>query len=426
MNHRTYIPRVVDGELDSLLSQLPAVAVEGAKAVGKTRTASRRAGTTYELDDPGQRQIVEADPALVREGEPPILIDEWQRVPATWDVVRRAVDAGAEPGSYLLTGSATPSERPTHSGAGRMVSVRMRPLSLAERIPGSPAASLGELLSGDRPPLSGRTDRTLTDYVDAVVQSGFPGLQRYDGDPLRRQLDGYLQRIVDTDFEQLGRSVRNREALRRWMTAFAAATATTASYETIRDAATAGQGNKPAKSTTRPYRETLEQLWIIDQVPAWQPSGNYLSELGRAPKHHLADPALAARLLGVGKGALLQAEEPGPPVPRDGTLLGHLFESLVALSVRVYAEALDAGVRHLRTWRGRHEVDLIVERADGRVLAIEVKLSDTVDGEDVADLHWLAEEIGDQLLDAAVVNTGPGCYRRDDGIGVVPAALLGP
>lgn len=426
MNDRTYISRIVDGELDTLLSQLPALSIEGAKAVGKTRTASRRAGTTYELDDPGQRQIVEGGPGLVREGEPPILIDEWQRVPATWDVVRRAVDAGAEPGSYILTGSATPSEQPTHSGAGRMVSVRMRPLSLAERTLGTPEVSLRALLSGNRPSQSGRTDRTLTDYVDAILQSGFPGLQEYEGHPLRKQLDGYLRRIVDTDFEQLGRSVRNRETLRRWMTAFAAATATTASYETIRDAATAGQGNKPARTTTRPYRETLEQLWIIDQVPAWQPTRNYFSELGEAPKHHLADPALAARLLGVGKQALLQAEESGPPVPRDGTLLRHLFESLVTLSLRVYTEALDARVRHLRTWRGRHEVDLIVERADGRVLAVEVKLSDTVEGEDVADLHWLAEELGDELLDAVVINTGPGCYRRDDGIAVVPASLLGP
>lgn len=426
MKDRSYIPRIVDGELDTLLSELPAVSVEGAKAVGKTRTASRRAGATYELDDPGQRQIVEADPGLVREGEPPILVDEWQRVPATWDIVRRAVDAGAEPGSYLLTGSATPSEKPTHSGAGRIVTLRMRPLSLAERFQEEATTSLESLLAGDRPSLSGRTDRGMMDYVDAILQSGFPGLRGFDGDSLRMQLDGYLRQIIDTDFEQLGRSVRNRDALRRWMTAFAAATATTASYETIRDAATAGQGNKPARTTTRPYRETLEQLWIIDQVPAWRPSRNYFSELGEAPKHHLADPALAARLLGVGRGALLQADESGPPVPRDGTLLGHLFESLVTLSVRTYTQALDARVRHLRTWRGRHEVDLVVERADGRVLAMEVKLSDTVGGEDVSDLHWLAREIGDELLDAVVINTGPGCFRRDDGIGVVPAALLGP
>ena len=84
----------MDRELDELLAQLPAVAIEGPKAVGKTETASRRANSIHQLDDPAQRAIVEADPERVLTGEPPLLIDEWQRVPAVWDVVRRAVDRG--------------------------------------------------------------------------------------------------------------------------------------------------------------------------------------------------------------------------------------------------------------------------------------------------------------------------------------------
>lgn len=231
---------------------------------------------------------------------------------------------------------------------------------------------------------------------------------------------------MDVDFEELGQSVRKPGTLRRWMTAFAAATSTSASYETIRDAATSGEGDKPSYSATRPYRETLERLWIIDQVPAWIPSRNYLSQLTQKPKHHLADPALAARLLGIDAGALLKGEEPGPDIPRDGTLLGHLFESLVTLSVRVYAEAAEARIGHLRTRGGRHEVDLIVERGDSRIVALEVKLSRTVDDTDVGHLLWLREEIGEDLLDAVVVTTGPRAYRRKDGIAVIPAALLGP
>lgn len=409
-----------------LLEALPAVSLEGPKAVGKTRTASRRAATVYELDDPAQRQVVQAEPAQILNGEPPILVDEWQRVPESWDVVRRAVDAGADPGQFLLTGSATPSQKPTHSGAGRIVTVRMRPLSLAERFPDEPTVSIEDLLTGERASLDGRTDQRLGDYTEAIVASGFPGLQHLEGRPLREQLNGYLRRIVDTDFEQLGHTVRKQGALHRWMTAYAAATSTTASYEKIRDAATGGKADKPAKTTTRPYRETLEQLWIVDEVPAWIPSRNYFSQLAKSPKHHLADPGLAARLLGVDSRALLEAEEPGPPVPRDGTLLGHLFESLVTMSVRVYAQAAGARVRHLRTWGGRHEVDLILERDDGRVLAVEVRMGGSVEDDDVAHLHWLADRVGDDLLDAVVVNSGPAAYRRDDGIGVIPAAVLGP
>ena len=140
--------------------------------------------------------------------------------------------------------------------------------------------------------------------------------------------------------------------------------------------------------------------------------------------HQLADPALTARLLGVDTGALVDGAPAGPPIPREGTLLGALFESLVTLSVRTCAQANEARVGHLRTRGGEHEIDLIVERRDGRVVALEVKLSATVDDAATRHLAWLAERLGPDLLDAAVITTGHEAYRRADGIGVIPAGLL--
>lgn len=421
-----YIPRVVDGELDELMAQLPAIALEGPKAVGKTETARRRAKTIHRLDDPAQRAIAEADPARLLSGTPPLLIDEWQRVPAVWDAVRRAVDQGSPPSQFLLTGSASPAAAPTHSGAGRIVTVRMRPLSLAERRLEAPTVSVRELLVGDSPEISGRTTVRLDDYVDEIVRSGLPGLQSYRGRALRSQLDGYLNRIIDTDFQEQGLPVRRPETLRRWIAAYAAATATTASYETIRDAATSGQQDKPSRSATQPWRDVLERLWILDPVPAWLPTQNYLNRLAQLPKHHLADPALAAAMLGIDADALLKGVEAGPRIPRSGLLLGRLFESLVTLSLRVYAQAAEAQLRHLRLHGGGQEVDLIIERNDRRIIAIEVKLSRTVAEDDVRHLVWLREKIGADLLDAVVINTGPEAYRRKDGIAVIPAVLLGP
>jgi predicted AAA+ superfamily ATPase len=420
-----YLPRAVDAELDELLTSLPALALEGPKGVGKTATARRRAGTLIELDDPAQRAIAEADPAAALTGPPPVLVDEWQRVPAIWDAVRRSVDRNAEPGRFLLTGSANPATPPTHSGAGRIATVRMRPLSLSERGVGTPTVSLRRLLRGDAPAVHGRTDVSLANYVHEIVQSGFPGMRQLKGRALRTQLDGYIRRIIDHDFEEQGLRVRRPDVLERWMTAYAAATATTASYETIRDAATSGQGDKPSKTTTQPYRDILERLWIVDPVPAWMPTRNHINRLAQPPKHHLADPALSVRLLGLDADALLRGDESGVVIPRDGSLLGHLFESLVTLGVRVSAQAAEARVRHLRSHGGAREIDLIVERADQRVLAIEVKLSASVDDDDVRNLLWLREQIGEDLLDAVVINTGPQAYRRKDGVAVVPAALLG-
>jgi predicted AAA+ superfamily ATPase len=261
--------------------------------------------------------------------------------------------------------------------------------------------------------------------VQEILTSGFPGIRGLSNRLLRAQLDGYLDRIVDRDFEDLGRHVRRPGTLRRWMQAYAAATATTASYEKIRDAATSGQGEKPTRATTQPYREVLERLWILDPIPAWLPTRNRLARLSSPPKHHLADPALAARLLGVDATTLLRAQPAGPPMTREGTLLGALFESLVTLSVRVYAQATEARTAHLRTWSGEREVDLIVERGR-QLIAIEVKLGQTPDERDVRHLLWLRGELGDDLADAIVITTGQAAYRRADGIAVVPASLLGP
>jgi len=294
-----YLKRVVDAELDELMPELPAIALEGPKGVGKTATAERRARSVFYLDEPAHRVIAEADPAQVLTGEKPLLLDEWQRVPALWDAVRRAVDHESAPGRYLLTGSAGPVTPPTHSGAGRIVNLRMRPMSLSERGIGTPSVSLKRLLRGDQPKIAGKTDLMLAEYVREIVNSGFPGIRRLSGRALRLQLDGYLRRIIDTDFTEQGYTVRRPEVLQRWMAAYAAATATMASCETIRDAATSGQGEKPSKTTTQPYREILERLWIVDPVPAWLPSRNRLNRLAQPPKHHLADPALAVRILGL-------------------------------------------------------------------------------------------------------------------------------
>ncbi len=276
-----YIRRIVDDELDELLRELPAIAVEGAKAVGKTATASRRAATIHRLDDPSQYSVAVADPHRLLDGPPPVLIDEWQRLPESWDLVRRAVDEhGTErPASYLLTGSASPEKPSTHSGAARIVTVRLRTMTLPEREIATPTVSLSEILGGRRPDLEGSTRLRLEDYVDEILASGFPGLRGLSGRALRSQLDGYLQRIVDHDFDEMGHRVRRPETLRSWMTAYAAASSTTTSFEKIRDAATSGETEKPTRKATLPYRTVLERLWIVDPVPAWLPTRSHLRRL---------------------------------------------------------------------------------------------------------------------------------------------------
>jgi len=419
-----YRRRVLDDTLDALAPHLRALSIHGPKAVGKTATATRRAESIIDLSLPAQREIVAADPTILTRLPGPVLVDEWQRLPEVWDHVRRAVDAGSPAGHFIIAGSSAPRGAVVHSGAGRIVPLRMRPLSLAERDVDTPTVSLAALLDGNRD-IGGATTLRLTDYVEEITASGFPALRGLPPRARRAELNAYLDNVVQREFPEQGYQIRRPTVLRAWLAAYAAATSTTTAYSKILDAATPGLGNKPSRETTLAYRDALTSLWLLDAIPPWIPSRNHLERLGRSPKHQLADPALAARLLGLDGSALLRAEQ-GGTVLSAGTILGALFEHLAALSFHTYAEAAEARVGHLRTQSNDHEIDLIVERSDGRVVAVEIKLADRVEDSDVRHLTWLRDRIGDDLIDALVIYAGEHVYRRRDGVAVVPLALLGP
>ncbi len=403
---------------------LPAIAIEGAKGVGKTATATRRAADVFTLDKEDTLSVVEASPKVVLTGQPPTFIDEWQMVPAVWNEVRHAVDDGADAGRFLLAGSATPSPKARiHSGAARIVRLLMRPMSLPERDFEEPAVSLSALLTGEQPDVSGRTDRSLPDYTREILTSGFPGIRAADPTARPYLLDSYVNQLADHDIPEAGGVVRRPATLLAWLRAYAAASSTTASYASILNAATPGEDVKPAKETATSYRDLLQRLWVVDPLEAWLPGSSPLKRLGQSPKHHVVDPALAAHVVGMGEAGLLHGE--GPTSRPGSTFLGALFESLATQTVRVLAEAARAKVHHLRLQGGTHEVDLIVEREDGRVLAIEVKLSDATRPADVSHLNWLASEAPSLVLDKIVLNTGNLAYRRKDGVAIIPLALLG-
>jgi predicted AAA+ superfamily ATPase len=265
----------------------------------------------------------------------------------------------------------------------------------------------------------------LRDYANEITWSGLPGIRSGPTGLAGRAIDSYIQQIVERDIPELGENVRRPRALMGWLAAYGAATATTASTAKILAAATPGQSDKPGKNTVEAYREILERIWVLDPLPAWLPQFNPLKRLGQAPKHNLLDPALAARLLGATADSLLRGDSPYETRTEAG-LLAALFESLAAMTVRVFAQAAESTVSHMRTHSGEHEVDLIVERPDHRVVAIEVKLGTAPQPSSSKHLNWLQGEIGDTLIDKAVITSGEFAYRQADGTAVIPLSLLGP
>lgn len=412
-----YLKRVIDYEIAQVFPQLPALCIAGAKGVGKTETAQRLARTTYQLDQVDTRTILQADPRLFLQQPPPVLLDEWQLLPETWDTVRRAVDNGAPPESFLLTGSASPKPGvQTHSGAGRIITLRMRPLTLSERGIATPTVSLRGLFAGEEA-VTGSSDLTASDYADAICQTGLPGFQQLTGRALRLAVDSYLRDLMDKDIFAQGYFTRTPHTLRAWLRSYAQATATTASYAQILEGATAGEGDKPSSETTRTYRDFLTKLWILEPLEAWQPLGSGWKRLTSSPKHHLVDPGFAARLLDLESQDLL--------TPAGANMYGALFESLAVLCVRVFAQALEATVGHFRTRAGEHEVDLVVQGRGGAIVALEVKTANRVSDHDVKHLLWLRKRVGQKMRAAAVLYGGKQAYMRKDGIAVIPLGCLG-
>lgn len=166
-----YVRRVVDDVLDDLMPSLPAILLDGPKAVGKTATALQRARTVWRLSRPAEASVVTADPHQAFDNPAPVLLDEYQRATPVFDAVREAVDEDTSPGRFLLTGSAPPPG--SHSGAGRITTVRLWPLTLPERGVSTPTVAPRALFDdGFSAPVTGTCPLTLADYTDLILSSG--------------------------------------------------------------------------------------------------------------------------------------------------------------------------------------------------------------------------------------------------------------
>ena len=415
----TYQPRVVDAELRARLRAAGAVVIEGPKASGKTSTAREQASSTVLLDvDDNARRAVALDPALVLDGPIPRLIDEWQVEPAIWNHIRRAVDDRAEPGQFILTGSAVPADDITrHTGAGRISRLRMRPMTLFETGHTNGAVSVAGLLDGEqvRADDAGLTVRDLTDVVAA---GGWPGLAGRPVPEAQSAVRDYLEEIRRVDIGAVDGIRRDPEKVGRLLRSLARNIATHASITTLAGDA-GGVDGSLKNDTVQEYLTALERLMIVEDQPAWAPHLRSRSVLRVSAKRHFVDPSLAVAALRATPERLL----------RDLNLFGFLFESLVVRDLRVHAQAADARVLQYRDNTGL-EVDAVVEAADGRWGAFEVKLGGRQVEDAAANLRKFAARVdtsrsGAPAVLAVVVGTGYG-YVREDGVSVVPIGTLAP
>jgi predicted AAA+ superfamily ATPase len=414
-----YRSRVVDSELADRLRAAGAVVIEGPKACGKTATARQVAASEVLLDvDANARRAIAVEPALVLDGPTPRLLDEWQIEPEIWNHVRRAIDGRADPGQFVLTGSAVPADDITrHTGAGRIARLRMRPMSLFEVGRSTGGVSLRVLLDGEIEP-SADPGLTVAQIAEEIAVGGWPGLRRLGVRGGRLAVRDYLQEVARVYVGRVDGTRRDPNRVSRLLASLARNVATHATATTL--AADAGGADGAMKDdTVREYLAALERLMIVEDQPAWAPHLRSRHRLRTAPRRHFVDPSLAVAALRATPERLLG----------DLNLFGFLFESLVVRDLRVYAQAADARVLHYRD-SGGLEVDAIVEAGDGRWMAFEIKLGQGQIDAAAASLTRFAGRVdtikcGSPAM-LGVIVAGGYRYRREDGVAVIPIGALGP
>lgn len=394
--------------------------VSGPRACGKTTTCvaeiQRRGGSIVRLDDPDERAAVAADPAgYLAHLQHPVLIDEYQRVPATLDVIKTQLSRGADaPGSWLLTGSVS-LETVTDAAeslGGRLTDVTMGTLTVDERNDHPDPRFLRRLLAegpgflrGWRPPERLGRDELLAE----AIRGGFPLVtDRASAASRRCGLQDWINASVIADGAAVG-GIRDVESLRRMLRRYAAATAAI----TPKDKPTADL-LEINRRTVAGYRDLLAGLHVTWDLPALVP-GNAKGQVTRSPKLHLADSGLAAHLAGRDHPEALQ---------RDPQFAGALVETMVANDLRVQAAVHDDTPRLLHFRVDSHEVDLVIETPDGHLIGIEVKLTTNPGDKDLAGLRRLHHAAGSRWAAGLVLCRVPAGRTTDDNLTIAPIDAL--
>ncbi len=414
-----YLPRVADALMGRALDIMPIVVVKGARGIGKSWTGLRHARSEVRLDrDPSAAEAAALAPGRTLDGARPRLVDEWQLAPGLWNVARHVVDSEPGAGHFIFTGSAhPPDDRTRHSGAGRVMRVRMRPMSLAESGESTAEVSLASLL--DRGDSSARApEADMGVVVEALCRGGWPRHLDMSASKAQSLCRAYLQEVARADIPRLGRTLHRPDAVLRLLASLSRNIATEAAATTL-SRHIAGD-DVPSRSSVAEYLEALTRVYIVEDLPAWVTHLKSRARLRRSPKRHLVDPSLAVATLRASPERLW----------RDPAYLGHAFESLVVRDLRVYSEANDAAVYHYRDSNG-HEIDAVIEHGDGRWLAVEVKLGSGARLDAAAkSLTRACEQIdltrmGEPVKKLVITAEGYG-YERPDGVSVLPITALGP
>ncbi|MCQ2078631.1 MAG: DUF4143 domain-containing protein [archaeon] len=426
---KEYVPRLADKRLNFLLSSCGAVYVKGPKWCGKSTTAEQQAkSTVYMQDKEKQAQYVALArnaPHIFLSGETPRLIDEWQSISFIWDSIRFEVDQRNEFGQFILTGSTVPNldekKEYEHSGAGRIVPMILRTMSLYESRDSNGKVSLSNLFQGIAFEGAAESNQDLADYAYLICRGGWPlaVIQMNDRVALQ-QVRNYYQVLIQEDFQRLKKKKRGTLKINSLLKSYSRNVSSQCSISTLRNDLRNHGDSDMDDDTIYAYLEDLESLYVIEELPAWNVNIRSKAAVHSADTRHFIDPSIGCAALDVWPEDLIN----------DLNTMGCFFESLVVRDLRVYAEALGGTLYHYRDSDGL-EADAVIKLENGKWAAIEVKLCDQARiDEGAAHLIALRDKVESKYIGEPeflmVVTATTMAYRRADGVYVVPLGCLGP
>ena len=420
MEQANYLHRIGDFVLQRELEASGAVLIEGAKWCGKTSTAHQAARSVLYMQDPDKadtyRTMADTKPSLLLKGATPRLIDEWQMAPVLWDAVRFEVDRRGTLGQFLLTGSAVPTDGATaHTGTGRISRMLMRTMSLYESLESNGTVSLQALFDGCTD-IENSSDLTVERIAHAICRGGWPAAVKHKGPAALRMATNYVEAVINMDVQRVDGVEKNPERVRTLLRSLARNIATLATAQTIKADVEANDMSISEK-TLAGYLNALRRIFVVEDLPAWQPSLRSKTALRTAAKRHFVDPSIATAVLRASPESILE----------DFETFGFLFESLCTRDIRVYAQANDGDVFHYRDKTGL-EADMIISLHDGRWAAVEVKLGNRQIEEAATHLLKLKERVNtDKMGEPSflmVLTGGEFAYLRYDVVLVVPFVCL--
>lgn len=424
--NKEYRKRVSDQLLKDQLEAAGGVLIQGAKWCGKTTTALQQARSVIYLNDPMKNanymHLAETNISLLLEGDSPLLIDEWQLAPQLWDAARYTIDQRGATGQFILTGSAVPADRSkiTHTGTGRFAWLTMRPMSLWESSESNGGISLTSLFDGEmqgcRAP-----GYDLRHIALLTCRGGWPAALDLSEKASLRQAYNYIDAVSEQEISDVDGTRRDAALTKRLLRSYARHQGTQASVASILNDILTNEKGNTTETTITSYLKALEKIFVIENMPAWNPNLRSKAAIRTSDTRYFVDPSVAAAALRLGPSDLIA----------DMNTFGLLFETLAARDLRVYADALDGDVFHYRDKNGL-ECDAVLHLRNGHYGLIEVKIG----GE-----KWIEQGAENLISLSKIINTekmyepsfmmvltavGDFAYRRKDGIYVVPITCLRP